>query len=309
MSRMKLKEWADKHKLSYLTANRQFHAGLIPNAFQMASGTILVDDEYWEQDMASNTSGDAISLFLKKTVEFSKNNSTVEDFAAYVISNFQLKLNNTVETPRYSRNKPQPEDVQNHFKQFLPDKESQEHLKAIKTLIKDKKTEALSSQEEADLQNEFNSAVMLTEQEAINLLNDPLYDSGVHMYETATDGLVQRSVDLNNTPQQINYTGSNSQPVSQQSFSELPTISLMVNNLAGTSSGGPTAHIISNDGITLTNSTFAGGLASNYVSFNAQQSPFLPTQQETLAASKVIEASEDETLPKRRGRKPSKAFK
>src|SRR5208337_4921235 len=99
-------------------------------------------------------------LFLKKTVEFSKNNSTVEDFAAYVISNFQLKLNNTTESPRYSRNKPQPEDVQNHFKQFLPDKESQEQLKAIKTLIKEgpQPGDVVVT---PDMIDEFNAAVRL----------------------------------------------------------------------------------------------------------------------------------------------------
>lgn len=292
MSRMKLKEWADKHKLSYLTANRQFHAGLIPNAFQMASGTILVDDEYWEQDMANNTSGDAISLFLKKTVEFSKNNSTVEDFAAYVISNFQLKLNGTVETPRYSRNKPQPEDVQNHFKQFLPNKESQEHLKAIKNLIKEgpQPGDIVVS---PDMMDEFNAAVMLTEQEALNLINEDVFS-----YDVATDGLVQRSVDLNNTPQQINYTGSNSQPVSQQpqSLSEFVTAINSVSSCDASLSG-----------ISYNTSAAGNPFTGSSLLFNAQQSPFLPTQQETLAASKVIEVSEDETLPKRRGRK--KAFK
>jgi len=289
---MKLKEWADKHKLSYLTANRQFHAGLIPNAFQMASGTILVDDEYWEQDMANNTSGDAISLFLKKTVEFSKNNSTVEDFAAYVISNFQLKLNGTVETPRYSRNKPQPEDVQNHFKQFLPNKESQEHLKAIKNLIKEgpQPGDIVVS---PDMMDEFNAAVMLTEQEALNLINEDVFS-----YDVATDGLVQRSVDLNNTPQQINYTGSNSQPVSQQpqSLSEFVTAINSVSSCDASLSG-----------ISYNTSAAGNPFTGSSLLFNAQQSPFLPTQQETLAASKVIEVSEDETLPKRRGRK--KAFK
>jgi hypothetical protein len=290
---MKLKEWADKHKLSYLTANRQFHAGLIPNAFQMASGTILVDDEYWEQDMASNTSGDAISLFLKKTVEFSKNNSTVEDFAAYIISNFQLKLNNSTETPRYSRNKPQPEDVQNHFKQFLPDKESQEHLKAIKNLIKEgpQPGDIVATPEMMnEIMNEFNIP---------GLIEEPVDDASVLLYETATNGLVSRSVDLNNTPQQINYTGSNSQPVSQQSFdASLQTLSYLATNFAG--------GVAPVDSVITTNSIFTPTASC----FNAGLSPFQPTQQETLAVSKVIEVTEtNETLPKRRGRKPSKAFK
>jgi hypothetical protein len=67
-----------------------------------------------------------MSLFLKKTVEYSKNNSTVEDFAAYILSNFQLKLNNIPEPrvfPKYSKNKPKSEDIQKHFKQFIPQTE------------------------------------------------------------------------------------------------------------------------------------------------------------------------------------------
>ena len=105
MTKIKLKEWADRHNLSYLTANRHFHAGMIPGAVQLDSGTILVEDDSPEQFMAANpNSGDAMSLFLKKTVEYSKNNSTVEDFAAFIISNFQLKLNTVPDGPRYSRN-------------------------------------------------------------------------------------------------------------------------------------------------------------------------------------------------------------
>src|SRR5271154_5060714 len=120
MSKIKLKEWAAKNKLSYITAHRHFHAGMIPGAIQLESGTILVEDDSQEQNMAGNSHNDAMSLFLKKTVEFSKNNSTVEDFAAYVISNFQLKVNSIPESPKYSKQKPKSEDVQKHFQQFIP---------------------------------------------------------------------------------------------------------------------------------------------------------------------------------------------
>ena len=85
MTKIKLKDWADKNGLSYLTANRHFHAGMIPGVSQLDSGTILVEDDSPEQNMASTSPNDAMSLFLKKTVEYSKNNSSVEDFAAYVI--------------------------------------------------------------------------------------------------------------------------------------------------------------------------------------------------------------------------------
>lgn len=299
---MRLKDWAEKVAgVSYLTSYRWFKNGTLPiKAFQTKSGTIIVGDEaeeceYFDNlqknpittDAINSNTDNAISLFLKKTVEFSKNNSTVEDFAAYVISNFQLKLNNTTETPRYSRNKPQPEDVQNHFKQFIPDKESQGHLKAIKTLIKEgpQPGDVVIT---PDMANEFNLQC---------LINEPVDDSNVLLYETATDGLVQRSVDLNNTPQQINYTGFNGQPVSQQSFAaDLQALSHMLSNFGGGSA------------IT-TNSTFTGGSVAPAVSyFNAGLSPFQPTHQETQAVSKVIEET-NETLPKKRGRKPSKAFK
>lgn len=42
---MKLSLWAKKNGVCYLTALTWFHAGNIPNAKQMDSGTILVDDE------------------------------------------------------------------------------------------------------------------------------------------------------------------------------------------------------------------------------------------------------------------------
>lgn len=126
---MKLSEWAKKQGISYLTAYRWFKDGKLPiKAYQSDSGTIIVQDELenLENPMLSNIidnhSNNIISLFLKKTVEFSKNNASVEDFAAYILSNFSLKLNSTVDHPKYSRNKPKPEEIQKHFQQFLKPK-------------------------------------------------------------------------------------------------------------------------------------------------------------------------------------------
>lgn len=139
MPKIKLSDYARANGISYVTANRHYHMGLIPNAEQLKSGTILVEDEPLEPNMIAAGTNDAMSLFLKKTVEFSKNDSSVEDFAAYVISNFQLKLNGQVDVaPRYSKNKPKTEEIQKHFQQFLPDKEKSDQLKAIKSLIKEK---------------------------------------------------------------------------------------------------------------------------------------------------------------------------
>jgi hypothetical protein len=123
---MKLSDWADKQGIAYLTAYRWFKSGKLPvKAYQSESGTIIVQDDaenLSETSMSSNsdTNNNAMTLFLKKTVEFSKSNSTIEDFAAYILSNFSLKVNTASEGPRYSRNKPKSEDVQKHFKQFIP---------------------------------------------------------------------------------------------------------------------------------------------------------------------------------------------
>jgi hypothetical protein len=123
---MKLKEWAEKTGVKYLTAYRWFKDGKMPvKSYQTESGTIIVEDpEFSEQPMTTNVinnmNNDVMSIFLKKTVEFSKNNSTVEDFAAYIISNFNLQLPTTVDTtPKYSRVRPNPEEVQKHFQQFI----------------------------------------------------------------------------------------------------------------------------------------------------------------------------------------------
>ena len=134
MSNIKLKDFCEQNSISYVTGYRWFKNGDIPGAYQTTSGTILIPDDS-EQSITSDNTNNAMSLFLKKTVEFSKNNSSVEDFAAYVISNFQLKINGVIEGPKYSKNKPQPQDIQNHFKKFLPDKERGDYLKAMKQSI------------------------------------------------------------------------------------------------------------------------------------------------------------------------------
>ncbi len=42
---MKLRQWANKQGISYLTALRWFKAGKIPNSTQFPSGTIIIQDE------------------------------------------------------------------------------------------------------------------------------------------------------------------------------------------------------------------------------------------------------------------------
>lgn len=309
MPKIKLKEWADRHNLSYITANRHFHAGLIPGASQLDSGTILVEDDSLEQTMAGSAStNDAMSLFLKKTVEFSKNNSSVEDFAAYVISNFKLQLNNATEpSPRYSKNRPKSEDVQRHFQQFLPDKESQERLKEVKSLIKEGKVGETSSSELSE-QAEALSKV-LGNATPFERVNDPTNDLsgefGFMLSEAAaglgpdgrntTEGLVSRSVDLNTTPQQINYTGSTS-----QSFSSSSSIIGGINVTSQLNSAVPFSEV---------NGIYLAAPAS------AASVTFQPTKKELLSASQIIETAETEEsddsdsvneFPRKRGRKPSK---
>ena len=301
MPKIKLKEWADRNNLSYITANRHFHAGLIPNATQLDSGTILVEDDTLEQTtMANIGTNDAMSLFLKKTVEFSKNNSTVEDFAAYVISNFQLKLNGQIDTPRYSKNKPKPEEVQKHFKQFLPDKEKEDQLKAIKSMLKqqnpkpngeltiDEFNQMLSEEPGTFSRTVETNGMDVEYNDMASILSSMAPQaSAVHMYgpQTTTEGLVTRSVDLNTTPQQINYTGSTTQTFSSS-------------NLAPT-----------NSTISATVDSFfsADGMPnSNYLAAMRTAAAFQPTQKELLSSAKVIETAEiDDSAPRKRGRKPT----
>lgn len=127
MATIKLSEWCNKSGVSYITAYRWFKADKFPvYAFQTETGTILVEDdeqsteERVEKEQANN---DAMASFFKKTVEFSKANMAVEDFAAYVASNFNLEIKHTqVEKTTWakaSRVKPAPAEAQNHFQKFL----------------------------------------------------------------------------------------------------------------------------------------------------------------------------------------------
>jgi hypothetical protein len=121
---MKLSDWADKQGISYLTAYRWFKKGTLPvEAYQSDSGTIIVKDEFdiTESSMENNQQNDAVSLFFKKTLEYSKNQASVEDFASYIFSTFLLKLKPpAVEGPKYSRQRPKSEEIQKHFQKFIP---------------------------------------------------------------------------------------------------------------------------------------------------------------------------------------------
>src|SRR6185312_17513098 len=100
------------------TAWRWFKSDKMPvRAYQTSTGTILVEDDEQvptENKTEENEINKGISLFLKKTIEYSDGNHTIDDFAAYVLSNFELRLIGQ-DSPKYSRNKPKSEEVQKHF--------------------------------------------------------------------------------------------------------------------------------------------------------------------------------------------------
>ena len=265
--------------------------------------------------MAGTSSNDAMSLFIKKTVEFSKNNSTIEDFAAYIVATFQLKLQGS-ESPRYSKNRPKPEDVQKHFQQFLPDQKEVEHLKAVKTLIKEGKSagDVLPSNlspQAVELQAVLGNAPPF---ERVSPISEYPVDDFSSLLATAaqenlqvppTEGLVSRSVDFNTTPQQINYTGSTGQPFSGGQVT--------VTNNAFVGGAAPTAFLASNFVASTCDASLGFTDGAQSVFFNAAgpaaaaTPPFQPTQKELQSAVKVIETADAETAPRKRGRKP--AFK
>jgi len=278
---MKLSDWAKKQGISYLTAYRWFKGGTLPvTAYQSDSGTIIVqeDPEISEQEMqlSSQVSNDAISLFLKKTVEFSKNNSTIEDFAAYVLSNFSLKVMNIYsDSPaKYSRNKPKSEEVQNYFKQFIPEKKEKPKPNifvadenALEELVA--QSDDLTTQElVGEIQKISGVEISTTEVPEFNdLLKDltavvssnSVIDNSVKLYENlSTEGLVNRDVAF--SPQQINYTSSNNQSFGFDN-------SFKMSELAPTS-------------------------AVNYCAPSVASMTFIPTQKELIGATKISDTIE-----------------
>lgn len=124
--RMKLKDWADREGIAYITAYRWFKAGKLPvNAYQADSGTIIVEDEMPETsgiNIVDNQklSDSPVSQLIKKAVEISKAGAPVEDLATFIISNFKLEKHEVPEViTRRARMKPTKEMTEGHFKKFL----------------------------------------------------------------------------------------------------------------------------------------------------------------------------------------------
>lgn len=300
---MKLKDWADKQGISYLTAWRWFKAGdaRLAGAYQSDSGTIIVpdDNDTSEQSMLGSTANDVMAVVLKKTVEFSKNNATVEDFAAWILSNYSLKPHTYVEGPKYSRNKPKSEEIQKHFQQFLKPKGEKPKANmfvapegALDELIS--KADDLTAQElVSEISNigvaEGVSINPTDAPEVVDLMKDLSSALGgstpelnVTTYGETTGGVIARSVDL--TPQ-LNYTGSANPAFSNVSFNS--TIAPSFSTVASFGTIDPASAVIG---------------TSNYLAASASAIPFKPTQKEVESASKVSALAEK---PKR-GRKPTK---
>lgn len=302
---MKLADWARKQGIAYLTAYRWFKDDKLPaKAYQSDSGTIIVEDDALEQSMAnaSNTTqaNDAMSLFLKKTVEFSTNNSSIEDFAAYVLTNFSLKLNTGNDSPRYSKVRPKSEDIQKHFQQFIPKGERPKpnmfvtepqvldelisedegsvkksaaqnvaEIKAMTDMLQNESTDYNEICEEfrGELTNIFNKQ---------SFLNNPVKTLGA----TGVDGIVAR-VDI--TPQ--TYTGSTNcaahSPSTCEDLSRSLSINADCNYLA---------------------------ISDARISVPGPTGAFKPTERELESATKVFKLadSDAENLPRRRGRKLSR---
>ena len=176
--------------------------------------------------------------------------------------------------------------MQKHFQQFLPDKEKAEQLKAVKNALKEQsKGDPRYENPDSNVVNplehvleEPNPFVRLVD--TTSGMDAEYEDIGNFLSSYAeenTEGLVTRSVDLNTTPQQINYTGSTNQTFSNSLAGNLPVVS---------------------------NSIMVPASGSLYFSAPVAAA-FQPTKKELLSASQVIETAESDGLPRKRGRKPT----
>ena len=85
---MKLKCWADKQGIAYITAWRWFKDGKLPSgveAYQTDSGTIMV-----KELVNNNTDCIDMQKLLAIALEYTNNNKTPMEFAAYIISEYNL---------------------------------------------------------------------------------------------------------------------------------------------------------------------------------------------------------------------------
>lgn len=175
---MKLSDWAKKQGISYLTAYRWFRDGKLPvNAYQSGSGTIIVqDDEFEFSEKPIQNTSNAVAHFLKKTIEFSKANGSVEDLAAYVLSNYKLEMQgSSFEFGTKLKTKPTHEMTSGHFKQFLK-KDTAKPAPNMMLMDQDALNDIISNSEDPNLLERLKGAniiempldLALTKNEKIN---------------------------------------------------------------------------------------------------------------------------------------------
>lgn len=161
MAKVKLSDYCKNNGISYVTGYRWFKEGKFPGKIEQTdTGTILVE----ENDLNNSEENHIMSMFLKKIIEFSKNNSTIEDFAAFILSNFSLKLKNT------HKIKPKPEEIQKHFQKFLKSKEEKPKVNNM-LLVEPDEFDKLITQSESDVLKEDQQADIDNEELSLNLLN------------------------------------------------------------------------------------------------------------------------------------------
>jgi hypothetical protein len=297
---MKLTDWAKKQGISYVTAYRWFRDGKLPvEAYQSDSGTIIVRDEANDSSEKSmsvnsvNQQNDVMALFLKKTVEFSKNNSTVEDFAAYVISNFQLKMNNAAEsTPKYSRMKPKPEDVQKHFQQFI--KKGQKPQPNIFVSEPETIDDLVAKSEGLTTEQLVHELHKIAEPQSINVTG--LVSPDNELYTQIKTAL--SDVRLNNAFSDL-LSGESTEGVFNRTVHESTPLTY-TNGLNST---------FSTSSLSVAEvATTAPTGTSLFFNTNGPTGAFKPTQKELESAKLLVEESQEPpaSAPKKRGRKPSK---
>lgn len=198
---MKLADWAKKQGISYLTAYRWFKAGRLPvPAYQSDSGTIIVQEgDEPEKDMSEEKRDDSVvSEFLKKTVEFSKNGAPIEDFAAFVLTNYKLEQPLTKSASAGVRKAaPTKEMINEHFKQFL--KPAGEKPKP-EMFIPDSETQKLidemaAAEEVKDKMAFFEATGKLVENNTLSV--DPIADS---ISVTGASAISQTSNEMLSSP-------------------------------------------------------------------------------------------------------------
>ena len=130
-----------------------------------------------------NVDMETLSLFLKKTGEFSGRQSSIEDFAAYVLSNFQLTANSVAELEPLFKMSEEARSykVQKELLKTLPPQEEVERLKNLKNQSK-------NYYETVRKQKEIEAEIEKTELELHVLKNNvQVFEKGIACLKTVEE--------------------------------------------------------------------------------------------------------------------------